>query len=47
MRETKGIPANGDLSELRDSERMKIACGLAHFEALNVDYRVVGAPEAV
>ncbi len=38
IRETK---STRNLSELRDKERDKIACGKKHFEAIDVDYEVV------
>ncbi|MES9902362.1 MAG: type III restriction endonuclease subunit R, partial [Sedimenticola sp.] len=38
IRETK---STRNLSELRDKERDKIACGKKHFEAIGVDYEVV------
>ncbi len=41
MRETKG---SEQLADLRDEERWKVRCGLAHFQAaLGVDYKVITA----
>ncbi|MFX4301632.1 DEAD/DEAH box helicase family protein [Alicyclobacillus tolerans] len=44
VRETKGSTYLGDL---RDSEQAKIKCGEAHFDTLNVDYRVVKSAQEV
>ena len=44
IRETKSTLDN---EKLRDLEGMKIRCGLAHFDALGVDYMAVDTPEAV
>lgn len=44
VRETK---STHDMSKLRSSERDKIKCGLAHFQALDVDFKVVTKAEEV
>jgi cation transport regulator ChaC len=44
IRETKG---GTRLSDLRESEQAKIACGQAHFAALGVDYRHVSSAREV
>lgn len=44
IRETKSTLDN---EKLRELEKMKIRCGLAHFDALGVDYTAVDTPEAV
>src|SRR5579863_7373803 len=38
VRETKG---SDDTEDLRGRERKKLECGKAHFDALNVDYKIV------
>lgn len=44
VRETKG---SVDKDDLRTSEQMKIDCGKAHFDELEVDFKVVKSAEAV
>jgi type III restriction enzyme len=44
VRETKGTR---DFAKLRGSEADKIRCGIRHFEALGVDYKVVVEPSEV
>ena len=44
VRETKSTK---DMSKLRPSEKEKIECGQAHFDALGVDFEVVTLASAI